>query len=82
MKQNEFFKANQNGLQIIIYQDAFKVANPLGSARGKHKLLTVYYMLGNIMPAVRSGVDQLQLVLLCKEKDYRKFGITTDQRTA
>jgi hypothetical protein len=74
MKQSEFFKANVDGLQIILYQDAFEVVNPLGSARGKHKLLAVYYMLGNMLPAVRSGVDQMQLVLLCKEKDYREFG--------
>jgi hypothetical protein len=42
-KQNEFFSANKDGLQIMLYQDSFEAVNPLGAARGRHKLLGVYY---------------------------------------
>jgi hypothetical protein len=76
MKNNEFFKFNKHGLQIILHQDSFEVVNPLGAARNKHKLLGVYYTIGNLSPSVRSAVDQLQLVLLCKENHYREFGTT------
>jgi len=48
--------------------------NPLGSARKKHKLLAVYMTLADLYPHHRSTVDQLQLVLLCKEKDLKTFG--------
>lgn len=48
--------------------------DPFGTARGRHKLLGVYYSIGNLLPSARSVVDRLQLVLLCKEKDYREFG--------
>jgi hypothetical protein len=44
------------------------VANPLGSAKGKHKLFAVYYTLGNLHASVRSKIDGLQLILLCKHK--------------
>ena len=32
-KQNAFFKDNPDSLQILIFQNSFEVANPLGSAR-------------------------------------------------
>lgn len=48
--------------------------NPLGSARRKHKLLAVYFSLLNLPPHIRSTVDHMQLVLLCREKDFTEFG--------
>jgi len=73
-KQNEFFQSNLSGLQILLYQDSFEAVNPLGAARGKHKLLGVYFTLGNLHPAVRSRIDTLQLVIICKERYLKEFG--------
>ena len=73
-KQNAFYKDNPNALQILLFQDSFEVVNPLGSARGKHKILAVYYTLGNIDARCRSVIDPMQLVLLCKEKSIKYFG--------
>ncbi|XP_071943870.1 uncharacterized protein [Antedon mediterranea] len=73
-KDNIFFTENPTALQIIIFQDAFEVVNPLASARTKHKVLGMYLTLGNIDPRCRSQIDPMQLVLLCKEKYINKFG--------
>lgn len=56
---------------MILYQDAFEVVNPLGSAKKKHKLIGVYYTLANFSPEKRSNIDHLQLVLLCREDDLK-----------
>lgn len=48
--------------------------NPLGSAKKKHKILAVYLTLGNIYPQNRSKIDQMQLVLMVKEVDFKYFG--------
>ena len=71
-KSNKLFEGK--ALQIILYQDAFEVVNPLGSGRGKHKLIGTYFVLANIEPHNRSKIDQIQLVLLCSEKDMKDFG--------
>lgn len=74
------FKTNalcmQSGaiLKLILYQDAFKVVNPLGSAKKKHKIVGVYFTLANFEPFLRSSVDHLQLLLLCTEQDMKYFG--------
>ena len=73
-KNNQFFQSNPRSLQIILYCDAFEVVNPLGSAKSKHKILAVYYSLANFRPHNRSTVDHIQLVLLCNEKDFEKYG--------
>ena len=75
-KTNAFFCDNPYALKILLFQDAFEVVNPLGSARNKHKIVVVYYTLGNFVPAIRSKVDVLQLALLVRDKDLRRFGPT------
>ena len=66
---NDLFRNDKSSLQMILYQDSFEVANPLGSAKKKHKILAVYMTLGNIHVHYRSKVNLIQLVLMCKEKD-------------
>jgi hypothetical protein len=73
-RRNELFSSDPSALRLILYQDAFEVVNPLGSGKGKHKILAVYYSLGDILPYNRSNTDQMQLVLLCREHDFKQFG--------
>ena len=63
-----------SSLRLILYQDSFEVVNPLGSGKKKHKILAVYLSLADLLPHSRSSIDQMQLVLLCREQDYVKFG--------
>jgi hypothetical protein len=52
----------------------FEVVNPLGSAKKKHKVLGVYYTLGNLEVHNRSNIDQTQLALLALESDVTRVG--------
>jgi len=61
-------------IQIILYQDAFEVVNPIGSARKMHKIVGVYMALANLPVHLRTNIDHLQLVLLCREADVNYFG--------
>jgi len=74
VKDNMLLNESPLSLSIILYQDSFEVANPLGSGKKKHKILAVYLTLGEILPHNRSCTDQMQLVLLCREEDFRFFG--------
>lgn len=73
-KSNQFFTENPGCLKLILYQDAFEIVNPLGSAKKKHKLLAVYLSVANLPPHVRSNTDHMSLVLLCPEKNIKQFG--------
>ena len=61
-------------LSLILYQDSFEVANPLGSAKRKYKLLGFYFTLGNLESHNRSAIDHIQLVLLATEVDLVRVG--------
>lgn len=50
------------------------MVNPLGSGKRKHKIMAMYMTLGEILPHNRSTVDPAQLVLLCREEDFKSFG--------
>lgn len=50
------------------------MVNPLGSGKKKHKALAMYLTLADLLPHHRSSIDQMQLVLLCKEQDFKYFG--------
>lgn len=77
-KQNAIFHEHPSSLSIMLYQDAFEVVNPLGSGKNKHKILAVYMTLGEILPQYRSLVDPVQLVLLCRDEDFKQFGQQKD----
>uniref|UniRef100_L7LW54 Putative zxd family zinc finger c n=1 Tax=Rhipicephalus pulchellus TaxID=72859 RepID=L7LW54_RHIPC len=70
-----FKRQEQNVVRLILYLDEFEIANPLGSSRGNYKLLGVYMTLGNLPLHCRSLVQGMQLVMLCRQKDVKEFGL-------
>ena len=72
-----FKKNSLCDINLLLYQDSFEVANPIGSAKNIHKLLAVYYILGNSRAFLRSKVEQIQLVMLINEKNFKRFGQET-----
>lgn len=74
VKGNPFFRDNPKSLKIILFQDAFELCNPLGSAKTKNKVIGLYMMLANLPPHLRSKIDNIKLVALCKEKYVNEFG--------
>ena len=73
-QSNDFFFENKDAIKLIMFQDAFEIVNPLGSAKKKHKVLGVYFTLADFYPHCRSSVAQMQLVMLCKESYCKLFG--------
>ncbi|XP_057188575.1 uncharacterized protein LOC130553556 [Triplophysa rosa] len=67
-------QTERSSLGLILYQDSFEVVNPLGSGKKKHKILAMYLTLADLLPHNRSSIDQMQLVLLCREQDFKYFG--------
>jgi len=65
--------ATTSYLELILYQDEFSVVNPLGSAKKSHKILAFYLALGNLPHHLRMKIDNLQLVMLCYERDLDHF---------
>ncbi|XP_070398196.1 uncharacterized protein [Nothobranchius furzeri] len=74
VKDNLLLQQYPSSLSLMLYQDAFEVVNPLGPGKTKHKILAVYMTLGEILPHNRSSVDTMQLVVLCREADFKTFG--------
>jgi hypothetical protein len=64
--ENPFFLKNRDALTIEIYSDAIELANPLGASRGKHKIVNVYFSLGELPKALRSKTENKFLVLSVK----------------
>lgn len=70
-----FRQSTENVIHVILYQDEFEIVNPLGSSKGNFKLLAVYMTLGNLPLRYRSRVESMQLVMLCRQKDVKEFGL-------
>ncbi|KAF4528641.1 hypothetical protein B566_EDAN017264 [Ephemera danica] len=50
--------------KVVEDHNDMEPANPLGSARTKHKTLACYYTIGNLSPEVRSRLDNIYLAML------------------
>ncbi|KAK0152047.1 hypothetical protein N1851_006573 [Merluccius polli] len=72
-KSNQFFMgfsflSNPGCLKLILYQDAFEIVNPLGSAKKKHKVIAVYLSVANLPAHMRSNT------VPCLINDLKQFG--------
>ena len=72
---DNYFKGNDNSLQLILYQDEVEVCNPLGSKAGIHKLDMYYYTLDNIDPKFRSKHYAVRLFAIVNAKHISTYGI-------
>lgn len=65
-RDNPYFKKHPNAIKIQLYSDCIEVTNPLGAARGNHKLLMVYWSLLDVPKHHRSQVDHIFVTLIAK----------------
>lgn len=71
---SNIFLQEQNVLHIMLYQDGFGTVNPLGDAKTRHKIVGVYFSIGNMHRSLRATTDNEFLAMLCLEKDFNEFG--------
>ena len=73
-RDNPFFRNNPGAFAAHFYSDAVELSNPLGWAKGRHKVVQVFYTIAQIPRNQRSQIDRMQLALVCKEKLIKKYG--------
>ena len=73
-KRTEYFQQNPSAFCGILYSDGIEVVNPLGAARGRHKLLQLYWTLADIPKMYRGRIDRIQLAITIREKWIKKYG--------
>lgn len=73
-KNHRLFSQQEHALQIQLYYDDFKSANPLGSKKGVHKLGCIYFVLRNLPPELNSVLMNIHLVALFHSEDLKKYG--------
>ncbi|XP_030846710.1 uncharacterized protein LOC115926207 isoform X1 [Strongylocentrotus purpuratus] len=71
------FEGKQNCLDIelLLYNDDFETANPLGSKKGKHKLLGVYLTVASLPKKYQAKLENVLLVALAKSSLVSKYGV-------
>lgn len=62
-------------LGFAIYADDVEIANPIGAARGKHKVTLYYASILNVPPHVRSELDYMFLVAVVLSKEQAVAGV-------
>lgn len=72
--KNDFLAGDEDRLSLILYIDDFEVCNPLGTSRKIHKVTAVYWVLGNFPAHARSTLASINLAILCKADDTKRFG--------
>ncbi|EEC12622.1 hypothetical protein IscW_ISCW009016, partial [Ixodes scapularis] len=53
---------------LVLYSDEVEIVNPLGSKRGVHKLLVVYFSVLNIHARYRSQVRFIHVAIIARYK--------------
>lgn len=70
-KENSYFKENPDAFTGHLYSDAVEIVNPLGPAKGFHKVVNVYFSLVDSTKSARSKTENIFLLLSVKDADLR-----------
>lgn len=76
-KSNPLFNSEKDALQIQLFYDDFKTANPLGSKKGIHKLCAFYFTLRNFPPVFNSSLVNIHLCALFHTQDIKRYGFNS-----
>jgi hypothetical protein len=68
--KNVHFK--EPAIELIFYMDAFELTSPIGPCN-KHKMMGIYYTLGNLPTNLRFRQDIIQLAIIVDEKHMSKY---------
>ncbi|XP_059195156.1 uncharacterized protein LOC131976241 [Centropristis striata] len=72
--ENELLSIEDLSLAIQLYIDDLEIANPLGTSRKVYKLCSVYWVLANLPPKYKSAMHTIQLAVLAKVTDLKRYG--------
>ena len=72
-QENSFFVEHPQALRLHFYLDEFDVCNPIGAKRGKHKVLAVYYLIGNLDCKYWSEMKYIHLCSLVRYNYLRDY---------
>ncbi len=75
-KTHPLFSTEKHTVQIQMFYDDFEVVNPLGSKRGIHKLVAIYFTLRNISPKWNSMLANIHLCALFHAQDLKRYGFS------
>ena len=69
-----YFKKFPEAYLGLLYSDEVEIVSPLGAGRGRHKVLQLFWTIGDIPKKYRSQVDTIQLGIVVKSNLIRKYG--------
>ena len=69
------FSENDRVLRLHFYVDDFEVCNPIGSRRSVHKLVGVYFLVGNVHTRYWSQTSSIHLAILARTRLVKVHGL-------
>jgi hypothetical protein len=70
-KNNPFFVENPDAYAGQLYSDAVEIVNPLGPAKGAHKIVNIYFSLVDMDKSLRCKTENIFLLLTVKDIDMK-----------
>ncbi len=74
-QQSPFFKEHPNALQINLYLDEAQQCVLGSKASNAHKLMFVYFTIGNLSSLSRSNFKHIHLLGIFRNSEIKKFGL-------
>ncbi len=74
-KDNIFFKAHPNAIQIHLYVDEVQIVDAIGKKVFKNKMVFVYFTIGNLEPKFRSCLNHIHLLAIFPNRHVESYGL-------
>ena len=72
--------SKEQSVPRILYFDEFTITNPLRSQSKRYKVMACYFQVANLPTFMRSNLETICLVSLCKSTLIQKYGLQKTQQ--
>ena len=69
-----YLKNNPGAYVGLLYSDAVEITSPLAAGKGRHKILQMFWTIGDLPKKFRSKIDQIQVCVIVKDSILKKYG--------
>ena len=74
VKSLPYLQANPGAYSLGLYSDGIEVSNPLGQAKGRHKIVQLCWVVLDLPTRYRSQIDTINVGVIVREKLLKKYG--------
>ena len=74
LREIPYFKKYPGAFAGQLYSDAVEITSPLGSGKGRHKIIQLFWTIANLKKKYKTKIDTINVAIIVQDRIVKKYG--------